>query len=90
METTKLRGLLEELHGELEKAESVEPETRALLASVMDDIHGVLGKSESPEAHGDESISQRLREAVVDFENSHPRLSFAVERLMKSLSDIGI
>lgn len=92
MEKTKLRELLEDLHGELEKADSVEPETRNLLKSVMDDIHGVLerreGEGHSPEE--EESISDRLSQSLVEFESSHPRVSLVVERLMKTLADIGI
>jgi hypothetical protein len=38
MEERKLRELLEDLHGELENADSVEPETRHLLKSVLDEI----------------------------------------------------
>lgn len=91
MEGSKLREILEDLHGELENADSVEPETRDLLRSVMDEIHDVLDRREerSSEEEG-ESISDRLGQALAEFETSHPRVSFAVERLMKGLADIGI
>lgn len=91
MENKKVRQLLEELHGELESADPVEPETRNLLKSVMDDINGVLDRREasSPEEE-EEPLSERLSQALTEFESQHPRVAFAVERLMKSLADIGI
>lgn len=100
MEKTRLRELLEELHTELGKADSVELEAQDLLRGAMDDIHGALDRAEAPASeegspgdHGsddDQGINERLNRAVLEFENSHPQVSFAVERLLKSLSDIGI
>jgi hypothetical protein len=87
MNTTRLRELLRELHEELDRADSVEPESQELLRNVMDDIEGVLERSEGA---GDDSITDRLNHAVVDFEATHPKLSYTIERLVKSLSDIGI
>lgn len=87
MKRTRLRELLRELQDELDQAESVEPESRELLRSVMDEIEEVLERSEGA---GDDSITDRLNHAVVDFEATHPKLSFTLERLIKSLADIGI
>ena len=98
MEKTRLRELLEELHTELENADSVDAEAQKLLRGTMDDIHGALdraedsgdGKEADPNPDGEEGIQDRLNRAVLDFESSHPRVGFAVERLLKALSDIGI
>lgn len=87
MRRTRLRELLRELQVELDRADAVEPESQDLLRSVMDDIEETLERSEGA---GDDSITDRLNHAVVDFEASHPKLSFTIERLIKSLSDIGI
>lgn len=87
----KLRELLGQLQDELEQAEEVGPESRHLLREVMDDIETALERSaagESPAA--DESVKGRLDQAVVEFESSHPQLSFTLERLMESLSNMGI
>ncbi len=87
----KLRGLLQQLQDELERAESVEPESRDLLRDVMADIEGTLERSTKGEATvADNSAKERLDQAVVEFENSHPQLSYTLERLMDSLAAMGI
>lgn len=86
----RLRNLLEQLHEELENADSVGPEARDLLRDVTGDIHDVLERTESASADEEESINDRLNHAIVEFKNSHPQLSFTIERIMKTLSDIGI
>jgi len=87
----KLRELLEQLQDELERAEEVEPESRDLLRDVMSDIETTLDRSAAGEAPAaDESVKGRLDQAVVEFENSHPQLSFTLERLIESLTNMGI
>lgn len=101
----KLRHLLKELHEELEQADRVEPEAREMLRGVMDDIHGVLnqppgaseeaavavgGTSEAQDTDSPSGLKDRLDKAVVEFESSHPELSFAVERLISALTAMGI
>lgn len=88
MEETKLRALLQELHQELETAESVEPQSRRLLSEVLGDIQGVLDSTESDGE--DSSFSEQLQHAVVEFENNHPRIAFTIERLIQSLANMGI
>jgi len=87
----KLRKLLEQLQDELERAEKVEPESRDLLRDVMADIHTTLERSADGEAPAaDDSVKDRLDQAMVEFESSHPQLSFTLERLMESLANMGI
>ena len=87
MKETRLRELLRELQEELDREDTVEAGSRELLRSVMDDIEEALKRSE---AAADDSITDRLNHAVVDFEATHPKLSYTIERLIQSLADIGI
>ena len=83
-----LREMLEQLHTELQQAGSVDERSRDLLRDVMADIHKVLEPS-SAEAHP-ESLVSRLREAVDEFEESHPALTEAVGRVVDALAKMGI
>lgn len=87
MTSTRLRELLRELQDELDRADAVEPESRELLRGAVDDIEEALERSD---AARDESITDRLNHAVVDFEATHPKLSYTIERLIQSLADLGI
>ena len=83
-----LREMLEQLHAELQQAGSVDERSRDLLRNVMADIHTLLGPS-AAEAQP-ESLATRLREAVDEFEESHPALTEAVGRVVDALAKMGI
>jgi hypothetical protein len=90
MERQRLRQRLEELHRELEQTESVEDESaRRLLEELMDDIREILGRSEeAEESHA--PFLERLQEATLRFEESHPRLARTAARVVDALSSLGI
>ena len=90
MEKTRLRNLLRQLHEELETADSVGPEARELLANVNDDIEELLERSETAADGEEPTLKNKLDEAVVEFENSHPQLAYTIERIVQSLSNMGI
>ncbi len=83
-----LRDTLEHLHKELQQAGGVDDRSRELLRDVMDDIHAILDPS-APEARPG-SLVERLREAVDDFEESHPAVTEAVGRVVDALAKMGI
>lgn len=87
MSRDDLRDRLEALHGALRDAESLDPEARALLRAVMEDIERVLAREQE---HEPESLVERLREAIGDFEESHPTLSEAAGRVIDALARMGI
>lgn len=88
MERQHLREQLAALHQALADAESVGPEARELLRDVMEDIQRLL-EIEEREAEP-EGLVERLREAVEDFEESHPTLSEAAGRVIDALARMGI
>ena len=83
-----LRDTLEHLHKELKQARSVDERSRELLRDVMDDIHAILDPSAAEARPG--SLVERLREAVGDFEDSHPAVTEAVGRVVDALAKMGI
>lgn len=89
MEREDLREQLAALHAALgDDGESVGPEARELLRAVMDDIQRVLDVEEGDEQP--EGLVDRLRDAVEDFEESHPTLAEAAGRVIDALARMGI
>lgn len=90
MPRQQLRERLEELHRELEATEAVEDESaRRLLEELMEEIREVLERSEdSDERHA--PLLERLQEATVRFEESHPGLARTAARVVDALSALGI
>ncbi len=88
MSDQHLREMLEQLHAELQRAGNVDERSRELLRAVMDDIRAIV--EPSGDAARPEPISQRLREAVDAFEETHPALTEAVGRVVDALAKMGI
>ena len=84
----ELREHLKQLHEELEAAESVDPESRALMADLLDDIHALLGDADAGSSR--QSLVDRLGEATRSFETTHPTLATTVGRVMDTLANLGI
>lgn len=90
MSKTRLRYLLKQLREELADADSVGSEAHDRLQSVMNDIDGLLERTGSDSPDEETSINDRLNQALVEFETDHPQVGFTIQRLMQSLTDIGI
>jgi hypothetical protein len=88
LERQQLRAQLASLHQALADAEAVGPEARELLETVMRDIQRLLDVDEQEQEP--EGLVDRLREAVKDFEDSHPTLSEAAGRVIDALARMGI
>ena len=92
MDENQLRAALRDLHGELERSEVTEAETREALRSVARDIERVLGPegptlAEEAEQGG---LAGALEEALVGFEAEHPALARLTRRVSNALSSMGI
>ncbi len=81
----QLRQSLEQLHAELEQAQSLDDETRQLLQHLMQDIQTVL-QSSSPKSYA--SLGQRLRDAIQALEESHPTLVLTIGRVLDHLAQV--
>jgi hypothetical protein len=83
----ELERRLSELHAELERTQSVDPESRELLEHVRRDIESVLERSDES---GRRSLRGRLEAAIEHFETSHPVLTATMGRVMDQLANLGI
>jgi hypothetical protein len=90
MEDQELRSLLEELHAEIERSETVDEKERELLTHLAVDIRDLLARSEGEENPAESSVVNRLEESIEHFEVTHPDLTMLLSRLLETLSNAGI
>lgn len=83
-----LKEQLSRLHEELASGESLDPETRELLARVSRDIERVLDEDDVDVDNA--SIVARVEAAALDFEVSHPRLSRFLSEITDTLAKLGV
>jgi CII-binding regulator of phage lambda lysogenization HflD len=89
MREKHLRQMLEQLHTELQRADTIDDRSRELLRSVLGDIEDLLERKQK-RGTKPESIIEQLREAVRAFETTHPTLTSAIGRVADALAGIGI
>lgn len=85
----RIREILEQLRRELDGAADLDPEVAQRVAKVADEIDRAIDQEDRPSA-GHPSVTERLTEVAVQFEESHPTLSAAVARLIDGLAQMGI
>ncbi|NMW19447.1 MAG: DUF4404 family protein [Chlorobiaceae bacterium] len=88
MEQQKLRELLETLHQELEQVDSVDKNTVEVLTNLREDISKLVTEDVGA-MHENESLMERMREAVDHFEAGHPKLSMTIQHVLDSLANMG-
>jgi hypothetical protein len=88
MEQQKLRELLETLHQELGRLGTVDEKTGEVLATLKEDISKLV--DDGDDAASDESLTERMSEAVEHFEEEHPRLSMMIQHVLDSLARMGL
>jgi DNA repair exonuclease SbcCD ATPase subunit len=84
-----LRQMLQQLHTELQRADTIDDRSRELLRSTIGDIEELLERRQK-RATQSESIIERLREAVRAFEKTHPTLTEAIGGVADALARMGI
>jgi hypothetical protein len=89
MREQHLRQMLEQLHTELQRADTIDDRSRELLRSVLGDIEDLLERKQKRGTQP-ESIIQQLREVVRAFETTHPSLTSAIGRVAEALAGLGI
>ncbi len=90
MEKQRLLQTLAELRSEMAQAESVDPETLALLETAMRDLQRELDKHGAKQPANMEPASTGLKDALLKFEAEHPQLSVAVGKVADALAAMGI
>ena len=89
MQEQHLRQMLEQLHTELQRADTIDDRSRELLRGVLGDIEDLLERKQKRGTQP-ESIIARLRKAVRAFETTHPTLTDAIGRVADALAGMGI
>jgi len=79
--------LLRELHDALAKEDSLDDETRELVAEVRVDLERALTEA-GTEPSG--PLGVRLRGALQHFEERHPDLVALTQRVLNQLADLGV
>jgi arsenate reductase-like glutaredoxin family protein len=90
MPDENLRKILEQLHDELERTESVDETGDELLRHLNEDIRSLLQRSGRAEVQADDSVLERWQNAVDHFEVTHPTLTTLLSEMMTILSNAGI
>jgi hypothetical protein len=90
MDNKKLDTLLEQLHSELERTESLDEKGRELLRDLSGDIRGLLERSGDAGPQPEAATVQRLQDAIDHFEVEHPTITMALSEMMTILSNAGI
>jgi len=89
MDKQQLHQSLEQLHTDLQHAQSVDDNERELLQSLMKDIQELLNRSEASTQHY-HSLGERLSASLLRFELSHPALTTSIAEAVEALNRIGI
>lgn len=87
MKNQKIRNLLEQLQGELDRIGPLDEKGHGLLKTITEDINSLLDDSN---AQADDSVLQRLQDTIDHFNIEHPKLTMALSEMMAILSNAGI
>ena len=96
MNPEEMLTILKSLDEELESAESIHPDHRKSLQSMTHEIQKKLSSSASTDATSEPggkaaaTLSQQIKDAVIEFEVRHPIIGGLVERLADGLAAMGI
>jgi predicted component of type VI protein secretion system len=90
MDDQELHNLLEQLHSEIERSDTVDEEERELLQHLAADIRRLLDRSEGEVNPSEPSMIKRLEESIDQYEITHPDLTMLLSKLLSILSNAGI
>jgi hypothetical protein len=85
----QLHGQLRKLHAELQQVESLIITEREMLDNLTKEVREILER-ESNYPHHYRGLGERLRDAVAQFEASHPNLTNSMRDVIEQLAFMGI
>lgn len=88
MDKQQLHTLLEQLHVELEQAQTVNEAEREQLQTLMRDVRELLDRADDNQPAHYQSLGGRLGEAVRQFEFSHPGLTLTIGQVLDTLHSV--
>lgn len=89
----EIRKMLIELHEDLEHAQNLDDDEKAMLRHLMVDIQAMLKRSEAPGARiipASPSILDRFQQSIDLVEVTHPTLAVAIRKVLDTLTIAGI
>ena len=95
----ELSQTLNRLHEQLSQSPPLDEATVQSLRALLDEIEAATARGEvaesadyvaTAESDDDLSLSQRMRDAVEDFESRHPQLTVTLSQIADTLAEMGI
>jgi hypothetical protein len=90
MDEKELRNLLEKLHSEIERTDTIDEKGRELLGDLESDIRGLLERAGRKSIQPHPSTVQRVEDSIDYLEVTHPTLTAMLSQLLATLSNTGI
>ena len=90
MNQNELQKTLETLRSELQRADSVDENTRDLLTVLAKDIQRLSEQDAGQSADDVEPLSERVQDLVLKFETEHPQLTTVLNQVSAALANLGI
>ncbi len=90
MNGSELRDLLEQLHAEIKRTQSVDDKGRELLRHLNSDITELLERTQGPPIRPQPSLVKNLEKGIDHFEVTHPTLTTLLSDLLTALNNAGI
>ena len=92
MNRDELLNTLKTLHAQLSSAGEIDAETQKMLQTVTSDIQNVLESGSGVKEVDDagKSLSERIRDTLIEFEARHPHVGGLLERITDGLAGMGI
>ena len=85
----QLSSKLEKLQDELGRAEAGDADDQARVEDVRRDVQAALARDE-PTSERQQSLLERLRNAIPFFESTHPSLTLAMSEVVDELARMGL
>ncbi len=82
--------LLQQLHDEINKLQTVDDKGRELLKDLDEDIRQLLEHTAEQTYYVHPNLAQRLETAIRHFEVTHPKLTELLAKVMSDLSNAGV
>ncbi len=85
-----LRELLEQLHAEIERTDTIDEKGQELLRHLGSDIRELLDRSEGKQIKLRPKTVQSLEDTIDYLEISHPALTTLLAKVLETLSSAGV
>ena len=90
MDDQEFRKLIEQLHSELQNAQTVDEKGKELLLHLDSDIRELLDRTGGYGVPIRPSTIRRLEEGLDHFEVTHPDLTILISKLLESFNNVGL